>query len=75
MKLKKNKDQTMNTSFLLIMGNKISMGGVTETKFRAEKERRKEGPSKVCPTWDPSHKQPPKPDIIAYASKILQTGS
>jgi hypothetical protein len=29
-------------SFLLRMGNKIPMEGFTETKFRAEKEGRKE---------------------------------
>jgi hypothetical protein len=30
----------MDTSFLLRMGNKISMEGVTETKFGAKMERR-----------------------------------
>jgi hypothetical protein len=39
MKLKKKEDQSVNTSFLLRMGNKILMEGVTETKFRAERER------------------------------------
>jgi hypothetical protein len=39
MKLKKKKDQSVDTSFLLRMGNKIPMGGVTETKFGAEPER------------------------------------
>jgi hypothetical protein len=38
MKLKKKEDQSMDTSFLLRMGNKIPMEGVTETKFRAETE-------------------------------------
>jgi hypothetical protein len=38
MKLKKNEDQSMDTLFLLRMGNKIPMEGVTETKFRAEPE-------------------------------------
>jgi hypothetical protein len=37
MKLKKE-DQTVDTSFLLRMGNKIPMDGVTETKFGAEPE-------------------------------------
>jgi hypothetical protein len=36
MKLKKKKDQSVDTSFLLRMGNKIPMEGVTETKFRAK---------------------------------------
>jgi hypothetical protein len=37
MKLKK-KDQSVDTSFLLRRGNKIPMGEVTETKYRAETE-------------------------------------
>jgi hypothetical protein len=41
MKLKTKKDQSVDTSsFLLKMGNKIPMEGVTEIKFRAEMERR-----------------------------------
>jgi hypothetical protein len=38
MKLKKKEDQSVDTSFLLRMGNKIPMEGVT--KFGAEMERR-----------------------------------
>jgi hypothetical protein len=38
MKLKKKKDQSVDTSFILRMGIKIPMEGVTETKFRAEPE-------------------------------------
>ena len=37
MKLKKE-DQSMDTSFLPRIGNKIPMEGVTETKFQAEME-------------------------------------
>ena len=37
MKLKKE-DQSVDTSFLLRMGNKIPMEGVTETKFRVDPE-------------------------------------
>ena len=37
MKLKK-KDQSVDTSFLLIMGNKIPMEGITEIKFGAQTE-------------------------------------
>ena len=33
MKLKKKEDQSVDTLFLLRMGNKIPMQGVTETKF------------------------------------------
>ena len=38
MKLKKKEDQSVDTSFLLRMGNKMSMEGVIETKFAAETE-------------------------------------
>ena len=38
MKLKKKEDQRVNTSFLLRIGNKIPMEGVTETKFETETE-------------------------------------
>jgi hypothetical protein len=40
MKLKNKKDHSVNTLFLLKMGNKILMKGVTETKFRAEMKGR-----------------------------------
>jgi hypothetical protein len=46
MKLKKKEDQNVTTSFLLRMGNKIPMEGVTKTKFRAEPEGR---PFRDCP--------------------------
>jgi hypothetical protein len=36
MKLKKNKDQWVDTLPLLRIGNKTAMEGVTETKFGAE---------------------------------------
>jgi hypothetical protein len=38
MKLKKKEDQNVDTSFLLRMGNKIPMEGVTETKFGVERK-------------------------------------
>jgi hypothetical protein len=38
MKLKKKEDQSVDTLLLLRRGNKISMKGVTETKFGAETE-------------------------------------
>ena len=38
MKLKKNKDQCVDTLPLLKIGNKTHMEGVTETKFGAEKK-------------------------------------
>jgi hypothetical protein len=40
MTLKKKEDQGVHISFLLRMGNKIPMKGVTETKFGAETEGR-----------------------------------
>jgi hypothetical protein len=40
MKLKKKVNQSVYTLFLLRMGNKIPMEGVTETKFGAETEGR-----------------------------------
>ena len=36
MKLKKKEDESVDTSFLLRMRNKIPMEGVTKTKFGAE---------------------------------------
>jgi hypothetical protein len=38
MKLKKKEDQSMDTLFLLRLGNKIPMEGVIETKIGAETE-------------------------------------
>jgi hypothetical protein len=38
MKLKKKEDQSVDTLFLLRMGNKIPMEGGIETKFGAEME-------------------------------------
>ena len=35
-KIKKREDQWVDTSFLLRIGNKIPMKGVTETKFEAK---------------------------------------
>jgi hypothetical protein len=40
MKVKKKEDQSVDTSFLLRIGNKIPMEGVTETKFGAETKER-----------------------------------
>jgi hypothetical protein len=38
MKLKKKEDQSMDTSSLLKMRNKVPMDGITETKLGAETE-------------------------------------
>jgi hypothetical protein len=48
MKLKKKEDQNMDTSFLLRMGNKIPMVGVTETN---SEQSLKEQPFRDLPTW------------------------
>jgi hypothetical protein len=40
MKLNKKEDQSVDTLFLLRMGNRISMEGVIETTFAAEPEGR-----------------------------------
>jgi hypothetical protein len=62
----------MDTSFLLRRGNKIPMEGVTETNFGADIE----GTTiqRLFHLRDTSHKQPPNPDTITYARKILLTG-
>jgi hypothetical protein len=61
MKLKKKEYQSVDTSLLLRMGNKIPMEGVTETKYR-----RKDHPE-TAPPGDSSHVQSPNPDTITYA--------
>ena len=71
MKLKKD-DQSVDTPFLLRMGNKITMKGITETTFRAETEGRTI--HRVTHQGYSSYKQPLNPDIIAYANKILLKG-
>jgi hypothetical protein len=47
MKLKKNKDQNVDTLPLLKIGNKTPMEGVTETKFGAVMD----GSSRDCHIW------------------------
>jgi hypothetical protein len=59
----------VDTSFILRIGNKIPMKGVTETKFGA-KTKGMDYPE-TTPPEDSSHNQPPNPDTIAYVSKIL----
>jgi hypothetical protein len=63
----------VDTSFLLRKGNKIPMEGVTETKFGAKTKGWTHHPE-TTPPGDSSHNQPPNPDTIAYASKILLKG-
>ena len=70
MKHKKKEDQSVDTSILLRRGNKIPMGGDTETKCGAETEGKA---IQRLPHLE-IHPQTPNPDTIAYASKILLTG-
>ena len=73
MKLKKKKDQSVDTSVLHRRGNKISMEGVTETKFRAETEGKTI--QRLSPPGDPSHIQSPNTDTILVAKKCMVTGA
>ena len=66
----KKEDQSVDTLFLLRMGNKKPW---KELQRQSSEQRLKECPSKYCPTWG-FHKQPPNPDTIAYANKSLLTG-
>jgi hypothetical protein len=54
----------VDISFLLRIGKKIPMKGVTETKFGA-KTARMDYPE-TTPPGDPSHNQPPNPDTIVF---------
>ena len=56
-KIKKREDQWVDTSFLLRIGNKIPMEGVTETKCGAETEREYWGreTSSLIPLLHKSH--------------------
>jgi hypothetical protein len=71
MKLKKNKDQSMNTSVLLRRGNKIPMEGDTETKCGAETEEKTI--QILSHLGNPSHIQSSNPDTIVDANKCLLT--
>jgi hypothetical protein len=62
----------MDTSFLPRIGNKISMEGVAETKFRAKMKRWTI--QRLPHPGGPSHNQPLNADTIAYARKILLKG-
>jgi hypothetical protein len=61
----KKEDQSVDTLFLLRMGNKILMEGVIEKNFIVE----------TTPLGDPSYKLPPNLDTMADANKCLLTGA
>jgi hypothetical protein len=71
MKLKKKEDQSVDTSYLLRMGNKIPMEGVTETTFGAETKgwiiQRLTHPGIHSTISHQTH-------ALAYTSKILLKG-
>ena len=73
MKLKKKEDQSVDTLFLLRMGNKIPMEGVTETKFGAETEGMTI--QRLSHLGIHPIKKPPNPDTITDANKSLLTGA
>jgi hypothetical protein len=58
----------MDTSFLLRIGNKIPMEGVTETIW--SRDKRVDHPE-TAPSRDPSHNKSPNADTIAHTSKNL----
>jgi hypothetical protein len=62
----------MATFFLLRRWNKIPMEGVRD-KVQG-RDWRNDNPETV-PPGDPSYKQPPNPDTMADANKILLTGA
>jgi hypothetical protein len=62
----------VDTSFLFKIGDKMPMKGLTETKFAAKMKGRTI--QRLPHPGIPSHNQPPNPDTIAYASKILLKG-
>jgi hypothetical protein len=62
------------TSFLLRIGNKTPMEGVTVTKFGVEMKGWTVWRLPRLP-WDVSHNQPPNTDTIAYTRRILLKGN
>jgi hypothetical protein len=72
MKLKKKEDHSVNTSILLRRGNRISIGGNTETKFG---QKLKERPSSDCSTWGSIPYIVRNPDTFVDANKCLLTGA
>jgi hypothetical protein len=69
----KKEDQPIDTSFLPRIGNKTSMEGVAERKFRAETKGW--AMQRLPYPGGPFHNQPPNTDSLASASKISLKGS
>jgi hypothetical protein len=71
MKLKKKEDQHVVT--LPLLGMEQNTHG-RSYRDKCQRWDRRKNHTETAPPRDPSHKQPPNPDTIAYASKILLTG-
>ena len=71
-KIKRRKDQWVILHSSLEQGTKYPR---KELQRQSLELRWKDGPSRDYHTWDLSHNQPPNPDTIAYASKILLKGT
>jgi hypothetical protein len=72
LKLRKKEDQSVDTLFLLRMGNKIPMGGVTETKCGAETEGKA---IQRLPTWGSVPYTVTKPRHYCGCQQVLADGS
>ena len=72
-KLKKNKDQSVDASVLLRKENKILTGGNTESKYGTETEGK--AIWRLSHLGIPSHIQTPNPDTIVDTKKCLLTGA
>ena len=73
MKLKNKEYESVGTLVLLRRGNKIHMGGVTETKCGAETEGKTI--QRMLHLGNPSHIQLPNADTIVYDNKCLLIGA
>jgi hypothetical protein len=65
-KIKKNEDQSVDTSFLLRIGNKIPMEVVTETKFGAKMK----GWTIQRLPHSGSHNQPPNQTLLYMPARF-----
>jgi hypothetical protein len=71
--VKKKEDQNVDVSVLLRRENIILTGGNMETKCGAETERK--GHPETAPPGDPSHIQPPNPDLMVGCGEVLDDRS
>ena len=71
MKLRRTKTKVWTLCPFLELGTKHQW---KELQRQSLELCQKDGPSRDCHTWGPSHNQPPNADTIAYTSKILLKG-